>query len=156
MDASFPNGVWPPNLHSLTIGKLKKPISQWGTQNLPNSVVELYLHGDDGVVSSSQFANSFPSSITHLEIIAFENLESFSMGLQRLNSLQHLTCLECPNLMDLPKALLHSLLSLKVLDCPKLEERCSKRGSYWPHISRIPYIRTQHAWNHEVDMKWRN
>ncbi|KAJ0851094.1 hypothetical protein HanPSC8_Chr13g0588361 [Helianthus annuus] len=66
------------------------------------------------------------------------------MGLERLNSLQHLTCFKCPSLMDLPKALLHSLLSLKVLDCPKLEKRCSRRGrgrgSYWRHISHIPYI----------------
>ncbi|XP_035837566.1 putative disease resistance protein At3g14460 [Helianthus annuus] len=102
MDASFPRGVWPPKLHSLTIGKLKKPISEWGTQNVPTSVVELYLHGDDGVGSSCQFADFLPSSVTRLEIISFGKLKSFSMGLQRLTSLQHLSFSNCPNMVDLP------------------------------------------------------
>ncbi|GKB47600.1 putative disease resistance protein [Tanacetum coccineum] len=41
MDSSFPRGLWPVNLHSLVIGQLKKPISQWGLQNFPTSLVHL-------------------------------------------------------------------------------------------------------------------
>ncbi|KAK1418914.1 hypothetical protein QVD17_28065 [Tagetes erecta] len=37
MGACFPLGVWPPNLCSLSLGKLKKPISEWGTQKFPAS-----------------------------------------------------------------------------------------------------------------------
>ncbi|MFS7925463.1 putative leucine-rich repeat domain superfamily [Helianthus anomalus] len=38
IDASFPRGLWPPNLCSLTTGGLKKPISEWGYQNFPPSL----------------------------------------------------------------------------------------------------------------------
>ncbi|KAJ0717042.1 putative virus X resistance protein-like, coiled-coil [Helianthus annuus] len=70
----------------------------------------------------------------------FKNLESVSMGLQHLTSLQHLTISYCPTMKDLPEMLFPSLLSLRILgDCP-LKERCSKNGSYWPLISHIPCI----------------
>ncbi|KAJ0483200.1 putative leucine-rich repeat domain superfamily [Helianthus annuus] len=163
MDASFPRGIWPPNLRSLTIGKLKKPISEWGSQDFPTSLVQLYLYGDDGVSSCSQFSHILPLSLTSLRIHEFEKLESFSTGLQHLTSLQHLyfddcpelnklfhpqhlTALQhlsfdnCPNMMDLPEALLPSLLSLQIAECPDLKERCSKRGCYWPLISHIPFV----------------
>uniref|UniRef100_A0A251SXA3 Uncharacterized protein n=1 Tax=Helianthus annuus TaxID=4232 RepID=A0A251SXA3_HELAN len=45
MDASFPRGLWPPKMHSLKLGKLKKHISEWGTQNFPTSLVHLSLYG---------------------------------------------------------------------------------------------------------------
>ncbi|KAK1418898.1 hypothetical protein QVD17_28049 [Tagetes erecta] len=45
MDASFPRGFWPPKLQSLRVGKLNKPISEWGSQNFPTSLVQLYLYG---------------------------------------------------------------------------------------------------------------
>ena len=34
MDESFPCGLWPPNLRSLKIGMLKKPMSEWELPNL--------------------------------------------------------------------------------------------------------------------------
>ncbi|KAI3703366.1 hypothetical protein L1987_73385 [Smallanthus sonchifolius] len=84
-------GGWPPKLQSLRIGKLKKPISEWGPQNFPTSLVLLGLYGgEDGVSSCSQFSHLLPSSLTSLLINDFEKLESVSMGLQHLTSLQHL------------------------------------------------------------------
>jgi Leucine-rich repeat (LRR) protein len=141
MDACFPRGVWPPNLCFLGIGKLKKLISEWGPQNFPSSLVQLYLHGDDGVSSCSQFSHLLPSSLTSLQIMEFEKLESDSMGLQHLTSLQHLRFYDCPNMMDLSEVLLPSLLSLTITRCPNLKERCSKRGGYWSLISHIPLLR---------------
>ncbi|KAJ0483265.1 putative virus X resistance protein-like, coiled-coil [Helianthus annuus] len=164
MDASLPGWVWPPNLRSLEIGKLKKPFSEWGPQTFPTSLVKLKLWGEDGAGSSSEFSHLLPSSLTSLEIHGFEKLESFSMGLQhlqslcfvfcpnmkkvcshpqRLTSLQHLTFSHCPKMMDLPEMLLPSLLSLNIWlgDYPEgLKERCSKKGSYWPLISHIPCL----------------
>ncbi|KAL8210196.1 hypothetical protein R6Q57_006928 [Mikania cordata] len=130
-------------------GGLKKPISKWGSQNFPTSLVELSLYdgGEDGVGSCSQISNLLPSTLTSLELVDFEKLESFSMGLQHLqiltfvncpnlhksshtqhltNSLQHLTFDECPNTKDLPEQLLPSLLSFGIWDnCPerKMQQR---------------------------------
>ncbi|KAJ0717039.1 putative P-loop containing nucleoside triphosphate hydrolase, leucine-rich repeat domain superfamily [Helianthus annuus] len=145
MDACLPGWVWPPNLQFLTIEKLKKPFSEWGPQKFPTSLVklELYGGGEDGVfISCSQISQILPSTLTSLEIDGFENLESVSMGLQHLTSLQHLTFSFCPKMMDLPEMLLPSLLSLNIWgDCPEgLKERCSKNGGYWPLISHIPCI----------------
>ncbi|KAJ0860304.1 putative P-loop containing nucleoside triphosphate hydrolase, leucine-rich repeat domain superfamily [Helianthus annuus] len=167
LDASLPGWVWPPKLRSLHIGKLKKPFSEWGPQNFPTSLVKLSLYGggEDGVSSCSQFSHILPSSITSLRIDGFKKLESFTTGLQHLQSLsfdncpnlkkmsshpQHLTSLQdlsfwdCPKMMDLPEMLLPSLLKLYIwYDCPGLKERCRKNGSYWPLISHIPCIYIQ-------------
>ncbi|KAL8238621.1 hypothetical protein R6Q59_015188 [Mikania micrantha] len=162
--------IWPPNLQILEIGRLKKPISEWGSPNFPTSLVNLTLYGDDGVSNFSQLSNLLPSSLTSLSLCNFEKLESFSMELphlqslffvgcdnlkkmshpQDLNSLQHLTFYKCPNMEDLPKNLLPSLLSLSIkFYCPILKERCSKsRGRYWPLISHIPHI------NIESEVVW--
>ncbi|KAF5775898.1 putative leucine-rich repeat domain superfamily [Helianthus annuus] len=142
VDASFPRGLWPPNLCLLRIGGLKKPISEWGNQNFPASLVELYLYDEPDVMNFSQLSHLFPSSLTFLEINNFDNLESLSTGLQHLTSLQHLLIDDCPKVNDLPETLLPSLLSLRIpYECPKLRETCSGRGShYWPLISHIPWI----------------
>ncbi|KAJ0717018.1 putative leucine-rich repeat domain superfamily [Helianthus annuus] len=162
MDTSLPGWVWPPNLQFLLIEKLKKPFSEWGPQNFPTSLVKLKLWGEDGAGSCSEFSHLLPSSLTSLTIDRFEKLESFSVGLQHLQSLcfsncpnlkkvsshpQHLTSLHhltfhnCPKMMDLPEMLLPSLWRLRIWDdCPGLKERCSKKGSYWPLISHIPCI----------------
>ncbi|KAI7741895.1 hypothetical protein M8C21_008877, partial [Ambrosia artemisiifolia] len=141
MDASFPRGFWPPKLLSLKIGRLKKPISEWESQNFPTSLFHLTLYGED-VSTCSQFSHLLPSSLTSLKIDEFEELESVSMGLQHLTSLEHLHFFNCPNLMDLPDMLLPSLLSFRIRNCPNLNDRCSTRGCYWPLISDIPCIDT--------------
>ncbi|KAJ0483732.1 putative P-loop containing nucleoside triphosphate hydrolase, leucine-rich repeat domain superfamily [Helianthus annuus] len=144
IDASFPRGLWPPNLCSLLIGGLKKPISEWGNQNFPTSLVHLMLWGEPDVRNFSQLSHLFPSSLTTLHIIGFDNLESLSTGLQHLTSLQHLHINTCPKVNDLPETLLPSLLSLRIWRCPKLKERCEGRGShYWPLISHIPCIKIE-------------
>ncbi|KAF5775402.1 putative leucine-rich repeat domain superfamily [Helianthus annuus] len=167
MDASLPGWVWPPNLQILIIEKLKKPFSEWGPQTFPTSLVKLELNGgdEDGGRSCSQFSHLLPPSLTSLQINQFKNLESVSMGLQHLASLQSLSFWNCPNLKkvashhqqltslqklsfrkcpkmkDLPEMLFPSLLRLNIWgDCPGLKERCSKNGSYWPLISHIPCI----------------
>ncbi|KAJ0483826.1 putative leucine-rich repeat domain superfamily [Helianthus annuus] len=94
IDASCHGGVWPPNLCSLEIAGLKKPMSEWGPQK-------------------------FPSSLVYLR---FDKLESLSMGLQHLTSLQHLYISNCPKLKHLPKQLLPSLLSLHIVGCPDLRK----------------------------------
>ncbi|KAJ0478167.1 putative leucine-rich repeat domain superfamily, winged helix-like DNA-binding domain superfamily [Helianthus annuus] len=162
MDASFPRGIWPPKLQSLEIGMLKNPISNWGPQNFPTSLVKLFLVGDDGVSSCSQFSHLLPLSLTSLSIVRFEKLESFSMGLQHLQRLSFYSCphlnklshphpqnltnlqklkfFDCPSMMDLPEVLLPSLFCLIISGCPHLKEKCSKRGCYWPLVSYIPCV----------------
>ncbi|KAL8213801.1 hypothetical protein R6Q57_003250 [Mikania cordata] len=149
LDYTFPGGLWPPNLRSLIIGELKKPISEWGKQNFPTSLVTLILNDgrNSGVVtfakageedkSSSSSSSSFilPPSLTSLDLCKFMELESLSEGLQHLTCLQHLYISMCPKLRDLPETLLPSLLSLKISSDSK-----SKKGKYWPIISQIPFL----------------
>ncbi|GKF27085.1 NB-ARC domains-containing protein, partial [Tanacetum coccineum] len=132
----------------LEIGGLKKPISKLGPQNFPPSLVELILWGgsaeEDDVSSGSPtphllLTHMLPSSLTRLALWNFEKLESVSMGLQHLTSLQHLFIHNCPKIEDLPEKLLPSLLTLTIYGCPdNLKEKISRRGSYWPLVSYIP------------------
>ncbi|KAJ0478531.1 hypothetical protein HanHA300_Chr13g0501081 [Helianthus annuus] len=51
-------------------------------------------------------------------------------------------------MMYLPEMLLPSLLRLDIWrNCPILEERCRKNGSYWLLISHIPRIHID-FWGH--------
>ncbi|PWA58974.1 NB-ARC domains-containing protein [Artemisia annua] len=143
--ASF--GVWPPKLGFLQIGGLKKPISKLGPQTFPSSLVDLKLYGgsaeEEDVTSGSQLSHMLPSSLTTLGLWYFEKLETVSKGLQHLTSLQHLHIQSCPTMKDLPEELLPSLLSLGISGCTdELKEKTSRRGSYWPLISYIPYVGT--------------
>ncbi|PWA97416.1 NB-ARC domains-containing protein [Artemisia annua] len=135
--------VWPPKLGHLEIGGLKKPISKFGPQNFPPSLVDLTLYGgseeEDDVTRGSQLSHMLPSSLTKLDLWGFEKLETVSKGLQHLTSLQHLHIDKCPKMKDLPEEeLLPSLLSLEIRRCTdELKEKTSRRGSYWPCISYI-------------------
>ncbi|KAI3504032.1 hypothetical protein L1887_32576 [Cichorium endivia] len=104
-----------------------------------DALAEFLLSSED-VSNFSQLSHLLPSCLTSLRIQQFEKVESVSMGLQHLTSLQHLSISDFPKAIDLPKMLLPSLLSLEIIRCPNLKERSSKRGSYWPLVSRIPYI----------------
>ncbi|GKF36142.1 NB-ARC domains-containing protein, partial [Tanacetum coccineum] len=115
-------GLWPPKLGILAIGGLKKPISKLGPPNFPPSLVVLQLFGrsaqEDDVSSGTQLSHMLPSSLTTLHLRDFGKLESVSMGLQHLTSLQHLYIQNCRKIEDLPEKLLPSLLTLKIWDCP--------------------------------------
>ncbi|GJS10399.1 NB-ARC domains-containing protein [Tanacetum coccineum] len=79
------------------------------------------------------------TSLTELQLRDFGKLESVSMGLQHLASLQHLNIENCRKIEDLPETLLPSLLTLTIWECPdNLKEKISRRGSYWPLVSYIP------------------
>nr|GEW80102.1 NB-ARC domains-containing protein [Tanacetum cinerariifolium] len=114
-------GVWPPKLRTLLIGNLKKPVSKFGPQNFPLSLVNLYLYGgseeEEDVTSGSQLSHMLPSSLTKLWLKNFEQLKSVSKGLQHLTSLQHLSIVNSPKMKDLPEELLPSLLSLHISGC---------------------------------------
>ncbi|KAJ9556760.1 hypothetical protein OSB04_011374 [Centaurea solstitialis] len=155
MDASFPRGFWPPKLCYLTIGKLKKPISKWGPQNFPRSLVALYVVGgllEDDVSSFSQLSQVLPSSLTLLFIGYFNKLESLSMGLEHLASLQSLHIYQCPKMKDLPETLFVSLLRLVIFQCPYLEERCGRKGFYRHLTSHVPEIQIYSG--DTKDMEW--
>nr|XP_043611553.1 putative disease resistance RPP13-like protein 1 [Erigeron canadensis] len=156
MDNSFPCGLWPPNLHKLVIGGLKKPMSEWGVQNFPNSLVSLSLHGENsGVVSFANTSSSssmflLPSSLTYLFMGDFKELETISSGMQHLTSLEILSIWKCRRLRDLPETLLPSLSSLQVLfPSHELRKKCSnarrRKGKYYSIISQIPYLETQES-----------
>nr|GFC70846.1 hypothetical protein [Tanacetum cinerariifolium] len=104
MDASFEH--WPPRLQYLAIRRSKKPISQWGLQNFPTTLVSLYLWGnsaeEDDVTSGTQLSHILPRK---LEVCDCEVL--VSLGEKEEDS-------SWGNL----------LTSLIIFDCKKLE-RCS-------------------------------
>ncbi|KVI00604.1 Leucine-rich repeat-containing protein [Cynara cardunculus var. scolymus] len=109
MDYSFPCGLWPPNLRRLTIGCLNKPMSKWGIQNYPTSLVHLTLWGQNSRVVSfvanakAVTSTSFllPPSLMRLSIYYFMELELVSEALQRLPCLKNLHIFSCPKLEDL-------------------------------------------------------
>ncbi|CAH1440671.1 unnamed protein product [Lactuca virosa] len=117
MDYSFPCGVWPPNLSKLRIGGLNKPMSEWGPQSFPTSLVDLWLFGENsGVVSfavaddvrnttttttPSSSAFLLPPSLVSLQLIGFTDAESFPEVLQHLPCLKTLNIWNCPKLGDL-------------------------------------------------------
>ncbi|XP_071719761.1 putative disease resistance RPP13-like protein 1 [Rutidosis leptorrhynchoides] len=115
MDDSFPSGLWPPNLRMLQIGRLKKPMSEWGLQKYPTSLVELKLDGSDSGVTSFAMegdemnvaaSTSFllPPSLTTLTIRGFKDVESISEAVQDLTKLQRLVIQTCPNINDMPQS----------------------------------------------------
>ncbi|XP_071719174.1 putative disease resistance RPP13-like protein 1 [Rutidosis leptorrhynchoides] len=114
MDDSFPCGLWPPNLKFLRIGELNKPMSDWGLQNYPESLVQMWLCGENSEVTSFAMQGDFmntaptsfllPPSLHSLTIYDFRDVESISeVVVQKLTHLQHLYILLCPNIRDVPQ-----------------------------------------------------
>ncbi|XP_071719672.1 putative disease resistance RPP13-like protein 1 [Rutidosis leptorrhynchoides] len=157
-------GLWPPNLSFLVMGGLKNGMCEWGMQHFPTSLVYLVLFGDNkpGVVRFAEKTedgegeflrrnplSSFllPSSLTHLHISGFEELESVSKGMEHLTSLEQLKIHDCPKLKDLPETQLPSLSLLQLRNPSReLSKKCRRRrrkGKYWPTISQIPDFRIE-------------
>ncbi|XP_075662066.1 putative disease resistance protein RGA3 isoform X1 [Castanea sativa] len=95
--------------------------------------------------------NSLPDEIQHftsleyLYIYNFDGLEALPEWLCNLSSLQTLRLWFCKNLMYLPTSQamqrLTKLQSLRIIDCPKLKERCARgSGAEWSKIAHIPYV----------------
>ncbi|PWA94655.1 NB-ARC domains-containing protein [Artemisia annua] len=149
-------GLWPLKLGYLSIGGLKKPISKFGQQKFPPSLVNLELYGgsaeEDDVTGGSQLSHMIPSSLTKLHLWDFKKLESVSMGLQHLTSLQRLDIWNCPKIQDLPEELLPSLLTLVIYHgcSDELKEKTSRRGSYWPLISYLQHVYIDQRCNHII------
>ncbi|XP_023753175.1 putative disease resistance RPP13-like protein 1 [Lactuca sativa] len=110
MDYSFPSGVWAPNLSILRIGDLKKPMSEWGPQNFPTSLVELQLYGHNSGVGSfavekdakNTTTSSFllPPTLASLIVFDFIDVDSLSEVVQQLPCLKSLEIFSCPKLSD--------------------------------------------------------
>lgn len=148
---SYPQGRWPPNLKILGIGDLKKPVSEWGLQGLPSSLDYFYIIGRClELVSFSKVGNLLPSGLTKLHISKLVNLESLSVGLQHLTSLEVLWIRQCPKLRSLPVMVLPTLSNLEITGSPLLRRRCLKeKGDYWPRIDHIPCVDIDNVLIHE-------
>ncbi|XP_044471327.1 putative disease resistance protein At3g14460 [Mangifera indica] len=145
--ALFPVHGFPISLASLEIDDLDifKPLFDWGLYRL-TSLRDLRIgKGCPEVVSFPQeeIGMMLPTSLTHLKIENFPNLERLSSDIQNLTCLEELSLSACPKLKFLPEdGLPSSLLKLNINKCPLLKQMCEKhRGqNYWPMIARIPYV----------------
>ncbi|PWA35847.1 NBS-LRR resistance-like protein [Artemisia annua] len=132
-------GLWPPNLGRLDIGGLKKPISKFGPQNFPPSLVDLQLFGgsveeEDDVTGGSQLSHMLPSSLTTFCSRGFKKLKSaeeeddVTSGSQLSHmlpsSLTHLRLRYFEKLETFSKGLQHlaSLQYLDIYSCPKMKD----------------------------------
>ncbi|KAL6327693.1 hypothetical protein AAG906_022755 [Vitis piasezkii] len=126
---------------------IKTPLSQWGLSRLA-SLKDLTISGmfpDATSFSDDPHSIPFPTTLTSLTLLEFQNLESLaSLSLQTLTSLEQLQIIRCPNLRSiLPReGLLPDTLSvLFVRGCPRLTQRYSKEeGDDWPKIAHIPCV----------------
>ena len=93
---SFPEDGFPTNLESLEVHDLKisKPLFEWGLNKF-SSLRELQITGGCPVLLSSPW---FPASLTVLHISYMPNLESLSLIVENLTSLEILILCKCPKL----------------------------------------------------------
>ncbi|XP_044471495.1 putative disease resistance RPP13-like protein 1 [Mangifera indica] len=144
--AMFPVDGFPISLESLEIQDLNifKPLFDWGLNRL-TSLKSLNIGKVSPEVSFPQEETGMmlPTSLTHLIIQNFPNLERLSSDIQNLTCLERLCLLHCPKLKFLPEDWLSSLLQLEIYDCPLLKQMWEKHGgiNYWPMIARIPYVK---------------
>ncbi|XP_022770121.1 putative disease resistance RPP13-like protein 1 [Durio zibethinus] len=141
---SFPRGGLPPNLLSLEIWdckELKEPVSKWNLHAL-TSLRDFSIAGGPEMVSFPDEKCLLPTTIVSIYIARLHNLESLSVGLQNLSSLEELEVVECPKLRRLPReGLPETLGRLCIRNCSLLENQCSRdKGEYWHFISRIPCV----------------
>ncbi|KAL7233364.1 hypothetical protein ACSBR1_017064 [Camellia fascicularis] len=150
--------VLPHGLQSInyltSLQHLEMNISQWnnnfkkiGLHSL-SSLKTLWIEGkeEEHPVGSSFPIDGMllPTSLIHLYILHFRNLEKLSSKLfQNLASLEYLYIGGCPRLKSLPvQRLPPSLERLEIWKCPRLTGKCEKgKGKYWPHLAHIPHVR---------------
>ncbi|CAH1440684.1 unnamed protein product [Lactuca virosa] len=119
-DDSFPCGVWPPNLRKLMIGMLNKPMSEWGPQSFPTSLVELFLFGkNSGVVSfavaddlrNTPSSSSFllPPSVVSLSLGGLQMWNHFQRSYHTSPALKHLLFSQARRLKILRKLRTHQI-----------------------------------------------
>jgi hypothetical protein len=126
------------NLTSLEIRNcnFNEALLEWGLHRL-TSLQRLYI-----MANVESFPEKMlPVSLTTLSISCFHNLKYMS-SFQSLTSLTTLGIQECEKLTSFPKdGLPPSLLTLRVLNCPLLNEHCKKdQGREWFKIAHIPYV----------------
>ncbi|KAI5681463.1 hypothetical protein M9H77_02691 [Catharanthus roseus] len=141
---SFPSGELPSGLTKLRISDSRKlrPLQEWRLQKL-KSLEEISIYG--GFPKLESFEDDehlFPSTVTKFSIARFPKLKSLYKGLNCLTSLQHLSVMNCPKLLVLPRDdLLDRLWNLEISGCPHVKQRCRRdRGEYWQKIASIPCV----------------
>uniref|UniRef100_A0A2N9GMR7 Disease resistance RPP13-like protein 1 n=1 Tax=Fagus sylvatica TaxID=28930 RepID=A0A2N9GMR7_FAGSY len=150
---SFPEEVYPTNLTSLVLSGVNicKQVFEWGLHRL-TSLTILRIDGDGEFPDWQSFPSeeedgkmmmTLPTSLTQLWIWDLPNIVFLSSkGFQNLSALQELFIRKCPKLKFLPeKDLPPSLLQLRILDCPLLEQHYKKgKGREWLKTANIPFV----------------
>ncbi|KAF2293717.1 hypothetical protein GH714_004289 [Hevea brasiliensis] len=141
---SFPQGDLLPNLMSLEIwdcGNIELSMSEWNFQSLTH-LRDLSIAGGcfKNTVSFPNEKCLLPPSLMSIYIGGLPNLESLSMQLQSLTSIEELEIVDCPKLQSLPsEGLPPTLGRFSIRDCPLLKQQCfPKKGMRWPLIVHIP------------------
>ncbi|GKV51397.1 hypothetical protein SLEP1_g58059 [Rubroshorea leprosula] len=103
----------------------------------------LILYGWDKLISLPHQLRHL-TALKELRLVDFNGLEALPEWLGDFSSLHRLEIGNCSNLTHLPSIeAMRGLCNLKYLriwGCPKLKERCAKRGPEWSKISHIPNI----------------
>ncbi|KAJ9162719.1 hypothetical protein P3X46_022475 [Hevea brasiliensis] len=140
---SFPEGGLPSNLKSIRINNCENlpHLSEWGLHRIL-TLKDLTISGGWPNLASLAQECWLPASLTYLRIGKLINLESLSLRLEHLSSLEVLEITECPKVHSLPKEGLPPTLSiLEILDCPILKRKLlKKKGRYASIIANVPRV----------------